>query len=348
MKNLIFFCIALGIILLSIFVLNMGPVIKGDVSGNRNYDKSCKKFEDQYKNKKDKTIAELSDDGVSTEDHKKMLLDLLKEGKNKCYRDKAMVGLEYACYNFNIIFGFTCAILGLLNYLNIANNIKKNVIGLIGLITGIIGFVLTFIYVTYVGIIFNNDVVGKRFEALDYAHGGGTAKIKSDGSFAEWDDSKHKYVCIFYDKDNKDKFYIKYSDYRNKHLNYNTKDIYAEEEKNYEFMTNNGCIVEPRWGYCKDLDELEDTSTNTKISYYDSSSNKNNKVGECDKLYYFDSTANYKRQNIYDRWVTTIVLSYLIFVLYIGLAIFGFLLFRDPNDLKDSILTKSIGPISVQ
>ena len=336
MKNLIFFCIALGIILLSIFVLNMGPVIKGDVSGNRNYDKSCKKFEDQYKNKKDKTIAELSDDGVSTEDHKKMLLDLLKEGKNKCYRDKAMVGLEYACYNFNVIFGFTCALLGLLNYLNIANNIKKNVIGLIGLITGIIGFVLTFIYVTYVGIIFNNDVVGKRFEALDYAHGGGTAKIKSDGSFAEWDDSKHKYVCIFYDKDNKDKFYIKYSDYRNKHLNYNTKDIYAEEEKNYEFMTNNGCIVKPVWNDC--IKWAKDDFTDTKRPYYDSSLNTNNKVGECDKLYYFDSTANYKRQNIYDRWVTTIVLSYLIFVLYIGLAIFGFLLFKDSNILSGSTL----------
>ena len=346
MKNLIFFCIALGIILLSIFVLNMGPVIKGDVSGNGNYDKSCKKFEDKYKNKKDKTIAELSEDGVSTEDHKKMLLDLLKEGKNKCYRDKAMVGLEYACYNFNIIFGFTCAILGLLNYLNIANNIKKNVIGLIGLITGVIGFVLTFIYVIYVGIIFNNDVVGKRFETLDYTYGGGTEKIKSDGSFAEWDDSKHKYVCIFYDKDNKDKFYIKYSDYRNKHLNYNTKDIYAEEEKNYEFMINNGCIVKPVWTNC--INWAKDDFTGTKRPYYDSNSNTNNKVGECDKLYYFDSTANYKRQNIYDRWVTSIVLSYLIFVLYIGLAIFGFLLFRDPNDLKDSILTKSIGPISVQ
>ena len=338
MKNLIFFCIALGIILLSIFVLNMGPVIKGDVSGNGNYDKSCKKFEDKYKYSKDKTIAELSEDGVSTEDHKKMLLDLLKEGKNKCYRDKAMVGLEYACYNFNIIFGFTCAILGLLNYLNIANNIKKNVIGLIGLITGVIGFVLTFIYVIYVGIIFNNDVVGKRFETLDYTYGGGTEKIKSDGSFAEWDDSKHKYVCIFYDKDNKDKFYIKYSDYRNKHLNYNTKDIYAEEEKNYEFMTINGCIVQPSWSYCKSQDELEGESTDTKRPYYDSSLNTNNKVGECDKLYYFDSTANYKRQNIYDRWVTTIVLSYLIFVLHIGLAIFGFLLFKDTNILPGSTL----------
>ena len=340
MKNLIFLCIALGIALLSIFVLNMGPIIKGDLSGNDwyGYDTSCQKFEDKYKYSKDKTIAELSEYGVSTENQKTMLLDLLKEGKNKCYRNKAMIGLEYACYNFNIVFGFTCTILGLLNYLNIANNIKKNIIGLIGLITGIIGFVLTFIYVTYVGIIFNNDVVGKKFETLDYAHGAGTVKIKSDGSFAEWDDSKHKYVCTFYDKDNKDKFYIKYSDYGNKHLNYNTKDIYAEEEKNYKFMTQNGCIGTLTWNYCKNMDELEDTSTITKQSYYDSSSNTNNKIGDCDKLYHFDSSANYKRQNIYDRWVTTIVLSYLIFVLHIGLAIFGFLLFKDSNILSGSTL----------
>ena len=111
-------------------------------------------------------------------------------------------------------------------------------------------------------------------------------------------------------------------------------------------MTTNGCIVRPVWTDC--INWAKDDYTGTKRPYYDSSSSTNNKVGECDKLYYFDSTANYKRQNIYDRWVTSIVLSYLIFVLYIGLAIFGFLLFRDPNDLKDSILTKSIGPISVQ
>jgi len=316
----------------------MGPIIKGDLSGNNwdGYDTSCKKFEDKYKYSKDKTIAELSEDGVTTEDLKKKLLDLLKEGKNKCYRNKAMIGLEYACYNFNILFGFTCIILGLLDYLNKANNIKKNVIGLIGLITGIIGFVLTFIYVTYVGIIFNNDLVGKKFETLDYTYSGGIEKIKSDGSFAEWDDSKHKYVCTFYDKDNKDKFYIKYSDYGNKHLNYNTKDIYAEEEKNYKFMTSQGCIVKPVWTDCTNW--AKDDFTGTKISYYDSSTNTNNKVGECDKLYYFDSTANYKRQNIYDRWATTIVLSYLIFVLHIGLAIFGFLLFKDSNILSGSTL----------
>ena len=34
---------------------------------------------------------------------------------------------------------------------------------------------------------------------------------KSDGAVLEWKDNK--YVCIFYDKDNKDKLYRKFSNY---------------------------------------------------------------------------------------------------------------------------------------
>jgi len=66
-------------------------------------------------------------------------------------KKKTMDGLEYSAFNINVIFSFICAILGLLLYLG--NSIEK-IIGLVGLGTGIIGFVLTFIYIVHSGIIF--------------------------------------------------------------------------------------------------------------------------------------------------------------------------------------------------
>ena len=105
-------------------------------------------------------------------------------------------------------------------------------------------------------------------------------------------------------------------------------------------MIHNGCATNdyPSDTTCKNMEEGNDSSYNTKKHYYDSSSNRNNKVGECDKLYYYDDRADFTKQNIYDRWVTTIVLGCFIFVLDIGLAIFGLLLFLDSSGSKGAPL----------
>ena len=55
-----------------------------------------------------------------------------------------MAGLEYSAFNANVIFGLTCAILGLLKYYG--NNLGKST-SFIGIVSGIIGFVLAFVYV---------------------------------------------------------------------------------------------------------------------------------------------------------------------------------------------------------
>ena len=304
MKNLIFLCVSTAIIICTVIVLNNAPIINWYVGAGW-YDESCQNYVDLHKYNKDKTPLQL---GLLTQENKDKYLDLLIEGKNKCYRNKAMIGLEYSAFNFNIVFGFTCALLGLFNYLKIGNIGK--IIGIIGLGSGVIGFVLTLVYIIYSGIIFTQD----------------------DGAFAKWEDSKNGYVCLFYEKDNEDSLYLTYSDYGNKHLNYRTKDKYAEEEENYKFISPNGCIGSiSSYDYteCKRRDELNDLAGN-KRSYYDSTLNRNNKKGECDYLYYYDSSATtYKKKNIYDRWVTTIVLGCFIFVLDLGLAIFGFLIFKD-------------------
>ena len=331
MKNLIFLCISVAIVLFTVIVLNNAPIINGLV-GKDWYKESCQNYVDLHKYNKDVDYLSIRH-GVTSQEEKKEWLDLLKEGKNKCYRNKAMIGLEYASFNFNIVFGLTCAILGLLNYLNVANNIKK-IIGLIGLASGIIGFVLTFVYIIESGIIFTQDVVDKPYIGSpdpNYL----PKKVTSDGAFAKWDDN---YVCIFYDKDNKDKLYLKYSDYGNKYLNYNSEVMFAEQKKNYKYLPTHGCIRGYyRWETCKNIEETNYPSNTEKYPYYDSVSNPNNEQGKCDKLYYYIG-ANFEKQNIYDCWVTTIVLGCFIFVLDIGLAIFGLLLFLDSSGSKGAPL----------
>ena len=331
MKNLIFFCVSTAIIISTVIVLNNAPIINGYV-GEDWYAESCQKYVDLHKYNKDKDPADISSllYGVSTSDDKNKWLDLLKEGKNKCYRNKAMVGLEYSAFNFNIVFGFTCALLGLFNYLKIGNIGK--IIGIIGLGSGVIGFVLTLVYIIYSGIIFTQDVVGKRFTNINTKYtdsGDCELKIKADGAYAEWDDKKKGYVCIYYDKDNEDSLYLTYSDYGNIHLNYRTKDRYPEENKNYKFI---GCELSGYYTHaqCKTNDDADNLGRTGKIKYYDSFTvSKRTEKGECDYLYYFDRNADNEKKNIYDRWVTTIVFGCLIFVLDLGLAIFGFLIFKD-------------------
>jgi len=328
MKNLIFLCVSTAITIFTVIVLNNAPIINY-LAGTSWYDESCQRYVDLHKYYKDKTPAQIgSTYGVSNEDDKKEWLDLLKEGKNKCYRNKAMVGLEYTSFNFNVVFGFTCALLGLFNYLKIGNLGK--IVGLIGLGSGIIGFVLTLVYIIYNGIIFTKDVDGKSFINVQYKYSSVSNKIRADGAFAKWDDSKKGYVCIYYDKDNEDSFYSTYSDYGNIHLNYRSKDKYPEQEKNYKFI---GCAPGSTYSYatCKILDETDNLGQ-TKYKYYETYENQaaqKNEKGECDYLYYSSGSNNNSKRNIYDRWVITIVLGCFIFVLDIGLAIFGFLIFKD-------------------
>ena len=120
------------------------------------------------------------------------------------FKEKTYIGLEYSAFNIDVIFSFICAILGLLLYSG--NNIGK-IVGLIGLTSGALGFVLTFVYIIYSGIVFNNDVIGKNYADPDDPYDDLEVATKSNGAVLEWKDNK--YVCIFYDKDNKDKLYRK-------------------------------------------------------------------------------------------------------------------------------------------
>jgi hypothetical protein len=267
---------------------------------------------------------------IGTHEEKEKYLDQLKDGKNDCLRKKAYIGLEFSAFIIDVIFSFVCAILGLLLYSG--NNIGK-IVGLIGLASGAVGFVLTFVYIIYSGIVFNNDVVGKTYSSSN-PYSGLKLATKSDGAVLEWKDNK--YVCIFYDKDNKDKLYRKFSNYGVKYLNYfhlNGKD------KDDEYYKYNQCLISGSidWDDCKKYDEGTSTYRTSKKEMRDTNGNKK---GECDKIYITENNGTNEKKKLYDYWVLTIVFGCFIFVLDIGLAIFGFLIFKDSSGSSGAVTIK--------
>ena len=350
MKNLIFLCIATCIFIFSVIVLNFAPSINGlvgkgqydlwgspvvnvDILGNPNSisygveDYPCSGYTDVYNDIKDgvRTFS-------GTPEEKEEYLDQLKDGKNDCLRKKAYIGLEYSAFIIDVIFSFVCAILGLLLYSG--NNIGK-ILGLIGLASGAIGFVLTFVYIIYSGIVFNNDVVGKNY-INENPYTGLKLAIKSDGAVLKWKDNK--YVCIFYDKDNKDKFYRKFSHYGVKYLNYfhlNGKDKDDEYYK-YNYCTPSRGSHSINWENCKKFDDGSLVFSSNKLEIIDNG----NKKGECDKIYITENNATNEKKKLYDYWVLTFVFGCFIFVLDIGLAIFGFLIFKDSSGSSGAVTIK--------
>ena len=113
-----------------------------------------------------------------------------------------MYGLEYSSLIVDVICGFVCTILGLLHYFDVAKPFEK-VTGIIGLATGIIGFVLTFVYLVYSTYIFTND---------PYDDGDGHNIFKRDGDWAFAKKEGSEFKCIFYKEGDKDSIFAKYSD----------------------------------------------------------------------------------------------------------------------------------------
>ena len=134
-----------------------------------------------------------------------------------------MHGLEYASIVCDIVLGFVCAFLSLLHYLGVGKVFEK-VTGIIGLASGAVCFVLTFVYVIYSGYIFTHDKDGLDISISGLSiskDDGDIPKLDKDGVFAKLDTSKNQYECVYFDKDDKSKFYAKYNELGQKRYNYN-------------------------------------------------------------------------------------------------------------------------------
>ena len=133
-------------------------------------------------------------------------------------------------------------------------------------------------------------------------------------------------------------FIEKFSNLGNKHLSYLTKVNYADEENNWKYGSR-GCRIDTSpyssfsfsWDYCKKLEEKK--SQLPQIQYYD---DKGNEVGECDKLF-IERYYTYENKNTYNKVIAAYIFSVFIVILHIGLAIFGFLLFKESGNTPNSL-----------
>jgi len=301
-KGLIFFCCACCVLLLTFVNLCIGPMINkkmgyksivvtgASTSGNIWGTLNCAYLSDTYDEyKKDHTIDD-KDKKYSWEFQ-----------INECKRKKAMHDMEYTSFIFDIVIGFVCCLLGLFHLFEIKKDFVANT-GLIGLGCGVVGFVLSFVYVILNGIVYTN-----YYDEEIYKRDG-------DGAFAELDGDKYK--CFYFDKEgNSHALLAKYSDLIKKQYNYD-KDLI----KSYEKDEVTGCEVTP--SSCRDNEYINGKR------YINGDPQK----GECKYLYVADLQYQITNKDKSDRFLTTLILSLFVCLANIGLALFGFLLFRSPGD----------------
>jgi len=295
-KGLIFFCCACAILLFTIINLSIAPIINGRVyiSGTQN----CKQISDEYDEAKKGPLP-------LTDAQKKYNYEWRIDA---CNRKKAMYNMEYTSFIFDMVLGFVCGLLGLLHHFEVKKEFVLKT-GLIGLGCGIVGFVLTFVYVIFNGLVYTN-----------YYDNDSIYKTDSDGAFAEWKNGK--YECFYYDEPgNRHAIIAKYSDLIKKQYNYN-KDLNVE----FESLKSeaNHCQHNPEECYTSEgyITPIE------QYSYID----PEGKQQKCKYLYYRHNSQTITNKDKSQRFLTALILSLFVCLANIGLAVFGFLLFKSPGE----------------
>lgn len=298
-KTLIFFCISTAILTFSIIVVCISPIInnlKIEIATNQYWSFSkwrtlnCKYFEDKE-----------NSDNVSLDDIQKF-----KKMKTLCNRKKAMHDLEFASLIINLILGFVCANFSLLHYLDVGKDFEKKT-GMIGFVTGIIGFIITLVYVCYNGYIFNNDIAYAEYDFSSDSFSGGITKLYPNGASCKNDTVNSKFITI-YENDNSDySEYAKFKDLGDKQYNYNSK-------------------------YYKTYS----STSSCKIIYLTSCSSLSYSTYKFCEYIFSKVYTSVENKDLYDRWVTTLVLSIFIILCNIGLLIFGFLIFKQGSNSDEA------------
>jgi len=298
MKKTLFLILSGCIVIFSIICICCGPIITGVIPRASIWKtQNCQLISDLYKSAKDTNAG--SD-----------IIKGYKKLRNKCNREKAMYGLEYSSLIIDVICGFVCTLLGLLHYFDVAKPFEK-VTGIIGLASGIIGFILTLVYVCYSGYIFTKDPYDKGSGSYTSGTHDFIYKRNGDWAFAKFEEGKG-YKCLYYKEKDDISMLAKYSDLGKKQYNYNKK-------KNQEKLDRNSDYYK-----CKYSDSTGPKVCGTK-EYFPTSSVT---LNTCKNLYAETIDDTIDRKYLFDKWVTTIIFSCFIIVCDIGLAIFGFLLFK--------------------
>lgn len=222
-KGTLFFCCASCILLLTIINLSIGPIVSGTLKNFVGLDfgtSNCKKAKDDWDNAKDQPDA--NDDLI------KYRYEYLYDA---CQREKGMHDMEYTAFIFDVVIGFICGLLGLLHIFEVKKDFVSNT-GLIGLICGAIGFVLTFVYVIFNGLVYTTIYAMKNINGnIGYIY-------KRDGDYAIAEKDGDNYKCLYFDNQyNLLSIFAKFSDLGKKQYNYD-KDII----KDYTTYQIRNCI----------------------------------------------------------------------------------------------------------
>ena len=296
-KGLLFFICSCIILVLSAINLSVGPIVNKKVGlydstlGSSWGTLNCEYFKDHY------------EDMIKSQSGKDLKY---KEGryKEECLRKKGMYNMEYTSFIFNICIGFSCGLLALLHLMEAKKDFVPKT-GLIGLICGVVGFVLSFVYVVYNGIVYTKY----------YDYGNKVYKKDSEGAFAVLNGDK--YICFYHDEPaNEHSIIAKYSDLIKKQYNYD-KDLIDS----YGSPKVTACKQNPK--VCLGGKEIPVLTGNPDPSNL------------CEYLYVNSSPiATFSHKDLSDRFLTTLILSLIVCLANIGLAIFGILLFKNPEDDK--------------
>ena len=281
--------IAFGLSVISICTAPIINGIEGSSWGNNN----CKYLSDELDYYK-------KEHSSPTDDEKREITRQQRE-INVCKREKAMHGLEYSSLICDVFFGGVCAILGLLHYLEVGKSIEKKT-GLIGIIAGTIGFILTLVYVVFSAYIFNNDYPYSYDNNHDKVY---IPKLFPNRALKKY--NGYKYVPNYDESDDDERVqYIKYNELGQKQYNYD-----SELFKNYIDGSSiiNSCINNENPNLCPYVWTSYNPSTDSSIL----------------------------NKYIYDRWITTLIISVLISVVNIGIILFGFFLFTQSESSPGSV-----------
>ena len=316
-KGTIFFCCACCILVLTIVNLSIGPIVSGTLQDNFVGQDlgtlNCKLAKDTLDYAKD--APNHNDDAIKYDQEYLY---------NTCQREKGMHDMEYTAFIFDIVIGFICGLLGFLHIFEVKKDFVSNT-GLIGLICGVIGFVLTFVYV-----IFNGLVYTTVYAARVDSNGDINGIYKRDGDYAIAEKDGDNYKCLYFDHQyNQYSIYAKLSDLGKKQYNYD-KDIIKD------YTTDNkiqNCIADDSNSMVTGTDFLDlcaikeklITGTDIATQYKDNN---------CEMIYIQSTefSSGIVNKDLSDRFLTTLILSLFVCLASIGLALFGFLLFRTPGD----------------
>ena len=292
MKGSIFFFCSCAVLLFSIINLSIGPIVNKKIKnysvyltrGNSWGTLNCKMLSDNYKDYK-KSHA-LSDNQKKYGEEWSI---------NECNRKKAMHDMEYTSFIFNLVFGLICGLLGLLHHFELKKEFISKT-GLIGLLCGFIGFVFSFIYLVYNGIVYTNyydTPVPKR---------------DSGGVYAEKTSNTGEFKCLYFDDiNNGHSVYATFSDLIQKQYNY--------EKDKYESVQNPNCITD---SYVDECSKSEYINVGTSLD-------------SCNNLY-APLIEDFANKDLSDRFLTTLILSLFVCLADIVLALVGFLIYRTPDE----------------